>query len=291
MNPDDDLPTAAPASSEAKSKAVREAAPDSTPSAKKGYREILAAEIHEASIELHRPQSGLVMSALSAGMDVGFSLFAVAVMVSLLGDDVDGLAGRLLVAAVYPIGYIIVVIGRSELFTEHTTLAVLPVLNRDARLGRLARLWATVYGGNLVGVTLFALLAAHLGPELGVFHVGDLEHVARGIVDHPGWVIGLSAVLAGWLMGLLSWLVTAARETIAQIVIVFMITGLIGLCHLHHCIVGACEVFAAAIAGADVSGAEILRFLGWATLGNAVGGVLFVAVIKYGHASRASHRV
>ncbi|MCA9514363.1 MAG: formate/nitrite transporter family protein, partial [Myxococcales bacterium] len=271
-----------------KSKAVRDGAPDDAPPAKKSYREILAQEIHEASIELHRPQSGLVMSSLSAGMDVGFSLFAVAVMVSLLGGEIDGLPGRLLVSAVYPIGYIFVVIGRSELFTEHTTLAVLPVLNRDARLSRLLRLWVTVYLGNLVGVTLFALFAATLGPELGAFHVDDLEHVARGIVDHDGWIIGLSAVLAGWLMGLLSWLVTAARETIAQIAIVFMITGLIGLGHLHHCIVGACEVFTALIAGADVTVSEAARFLGWATLGNAVGGVLFVGVVKYGHASRAA---
>lgn len=54
------------------------------------------------------------------------------------------------------------------------------------------------------------------------------------MVEHPGWVILLSGVLAGWLMGLLSWLVAASRDTIGQIFIVALVTTAIGIAHLHH---------------------------------------------------------
>jgi formate/nitrite transporter FocA (FNT family) len=257
--------------------------------AKKSYRQILTEEIREASKELYRPRGGLFLSAISAGLDVGFSMFAVAVALTLYRDRPEDIGGHLLIAAVYSLGYIFVVIGRSELFTEHTTLAVLPVLNRNASVRRLAEVWGIVYAGNLIGVTIFAFFAAFLGPALGIFGARELEHIATDLVDHDGWTIGASAVMAGWLMGLLSWLVTAARDTISQIAIVLLITGTIGLGHLHHCIVGACEVLAAVFAGTPVGAGDFGHFLLWSTLGNAVGGVLFVAIVKYAHASRPSH--
>ncbi len=59
----------------------------------------------------------------------------------------------------------------------------------------------------------------------------------------------LSAILEGWLMGLLAWLVAAARETISQLFIIWLITASIGIAHLHHCIVGNVEVLAGLFSG------------------------------------------
>ena len=67
----------------------------------------------------------------------------------------------------YAVGFIFVVLGRSELFTEQTTLAVLPVLNRQASVLELVRTWAVVYVANLLGAAAFAGLAVLIGPALG----------------------------------------------------------------------------------------------------------------------------
>jgi formate/nitrite transporter FocA (FNT family) len=110
------------------------------------------------------------------------------------------------------------------------------------------------------------------------------------MLDHPGWVILLSAVLAGWLMGLLSWLVAASRDTISQIVIVWLVTVTIGFCHLHHSVVGTAEALAGIFSGSGVTFADFGRSLGLSTLGNALGGFFFVALIKWGHARASSDR-
>jgi len=96
---------------------------------KKAARQILRQEIEEGLDALERPAAGLFASGLSAGLDVGFSLFLMAVMLT----QADGILPKpivaMLVANMYSVGFIFVVLGRSELFTEQTTLAVLPVLS------------------------------------------------------------------------------------------------------------------------------------------------------------------
>lgn len=256
----------------------------------KSYREILREEIEQGVREHRRSSTALLISGLSAGLDVSFSLFLIATVVTLAGGDVPEIGMRFLTAAFYGIGFIFVVLGRSELFTEHTTLAVLPVLNRRSSLRSLARLWALIYVANLVGAASFAWLASWIGPALGVIEPWALAVIAHEVIDHVWWVILMSGVLAGWLMGLLSWLVTAARDTISQIAIIWIITFCIGLAHLHHSIVGTTEVLAAVFGGSDVTLGDFAHFLWWATLGNAFGGVIFVAVIKYSHVMQSKAR-
>ena len=99
-------------------------------------------------------------------------------------------------------------------------------------------------------------------------------------------MILVSAILAGWLMGLVSWLVTAGRDTISEIVFVWLVTGTIGLAHFHHCIVGSVEVLAAVFAGQGTTLADFGHFLLFSTLRNVIGGVFFVALVKYGHATK-----
>lgn len=252
---------------------------------KKPYRQILFEEIAEGRQELRRSALGLLISSLSAGLDVGFSLFLMAAVGTQLTDLSDAWRA-LLVANAYTVGFIFVTLGRSELFTEHTTLAVLPVLGGHASLLDLGRLWLLVFAGNLAGTTAFAGLTVLIGPTLGIIEPAELGKLARRMVEHSGEAIFLSALLAGWLMGLLTWLVTAARDTISQIVVVWLVTLTIGFTHLHHAIVTSVEILAGVFAGQGVTLADYGRFLGWATLGNAVGGAVFVAVLKYGHATQ-----
>jgi len=249
----------------------------------KGYQEILAAEIQTGLTELERPSRGLFLSGLSAGLDVSFSLLLMAVMTTLTVGRVPEVVSEILVATMYSVGFIFVVLGRSELFTEHTTLAVLPVLDGRATVRQLCRLWGLIYVSNLTGAAIFAGIAVLVGPALGIVQPFAFGKIAHGIVDHPMWVILTSAVLAGWLMGLITWLVAASRDTIGQIFLVWLVTTSIGLLHLQHCVVGTTEVLAGVFAGQGVSMIDFFRFLSLTTAGNVAGSVVFVALIKYGH--------
>lgn len=256
-----------------------------SPEPQKSYVTILEQEITEGLEELRRPARGLLFSGLSAGLDVGFTALLVCLVVTLARGELAAPVYELLRANAYSVGFILVIFGRSELFTEHTTLACLPVLDGRASLTQLARLWGIVYVANLMGTVIFAGLLTVIGPALGIIDTAAFGHVASSLVDHPWWVILLSAVLAGWMMGLVSWLVTAGRDTISQIVFVWLVTSAIGLAHLHHCIAGSVEILPAVLLGVGTDLGDLLVFLGLATLGNVVGGVFFVALVKYAHAT------
>ncbi|NJK80394.1 MAG: formate/nitrite transporter family protein [Chloroflexaceae bacterium] len=259
--------------------------------AKKSYWDILQQQVREELTQLSRPSSGLLISGLSAGLDVGFSLLLMAIMYTLTVDVIPEAGLDILIANMYSVGFIFVILGRSELFTEHTTLAFLPVLSRHASLRSLLRLWGLIYSSNLVGAAIFALIASFVGPALGIIEPRAFAAIARPMVEPEWWVILVSGTLAGWLMGLLSWLVTASRDTISQIVIVWLVTTAIGLAHLHHSIVGTVEVLAAIFSQQGVTWGEFGHFLLWTTLGNVLGGLVFVALIKYGHASQQGEHV
>jgi formate/nitrite transporter FocA (FNT family) len=257
--------------------------------AQKSYQKILEQEITEGLKELDRETAGLFISGISAGLDVGFSLFLMGVMITLVHPESGSPLAAILVAMMYSVGFVFVVLGRSELFTEHTTRAVYPVLMGRASTATLLRLWVTIFIANLIGITAFAKLTTVIGPALGVIEPGAFNHIAHSLVEHPWWVLVLSGILAGWLMGLLSWLVTAGRDTISKVFFVGLITTAIGLCHLHHAILGSGEVLAAVFSHSGLGVRDYGYFLLWTTLGNIGGGVFFVALLKFSHVIRGGH--
>lgn len=255
---------------------------------RKTPEEILARQIDVGLEELRRPTSGLLLSALSAGLDIGFGPLLMAVTMTLIGDTLPESIVALLISAMYSVGFIFVVLGRSELFTEHTTLAVLPVLDRQTSLMSLGRLWGLVYVGNLVGSAVFAAFAVFVATRLGVADTHAFVELAMRMVDHDLLTIIVAGVLAGWLMGLLTWLIAAANDTLSRIFIVSLISGVIGFAHLPHVIAGSVEVLLGLFAADQITLADYGRFLLGSTVGNAVGGSVFVAIIKYGHATQQS---
>lgn len=82
-------------------------------------------------------------------------------------------------------------------------------------------------------------------------------------------------------MGLLSWLLSSSRDTLSKIVIIFIITSMMAFTGLHHSIVGNVEVFAGLIGSPEITFERYLNFQVFALLGNAVGGAVFVALLKY----------
>lgn len=242
-------------------------------------------EVWQGLGELRRPAPGLLLSGFSAGLDIGFSVLLMAAVLTLLDPSASPLFRSFLLGNAYTLGFIFVILGRSELFTEHTALAVFPVLQGRASLGQLGRLWGLVYAANLVGAAIFAGFAVLLGPRLGIIEPAAFESISHELVDHDAVTIFLSAVAAGWLIGLLSWLVSAARETVSQVVVVWIITFVMGFLGLHHCIVGSVEVLTGVFSDGGTTLGDFAYFLGWTTFGNVVGGVALVAAVKYSHAT------
>jgi formate/nitrite transporter FocA (FNT family) len=254
----------------------------------KTAKQILDEQIEMALHEHRRPNRDLFLSAISAGLEVGFTVFLMAAVYTKFNSVVSPSVLDVLLALSYPLGFIFVVIGRSELFTEHTTLAVLPVLNREASIKSLLILWLVIYAGNLLGGYLFGSILAIIPERLEAVDPGAFEALALKLTGHPWYIIGGSGILAGWLMGLLSWLVTASKETISKILIITLITAVIGIGGLHHSIVGSIEVFTAALTSRNIGVGEYMHIQVWATIGNIIGGVVFVAFAKFSHAIKSN---
>ena len=246
----------------------------------KSYASILVEQVIDAKETFNRSLGALFTSAFTAGLEIGFSLFVILSVFAVLQELMPSQYAMILSSLLYPLGFIIVVIGQSLLFTEQTSLLSLPVLNKIEPLYKLLRLWGIVIAGNIAGGCLFAALMIGLGIHMQLFTTESIDAYAHHVLRFDWWVIFGSAILAGWMMGVAAWLVTSARDTLSRIVLVSLITGSIGFLGLHHSIVGNIEVFAALMYGHSVGLLEYLWFLVVVLVGNTVGGVVFVAVLK-----------
>jgi formate/nitrite transporter FocA (FNT family) len=254
--------------------------PDHTPVSQENA---LRAQVELGREELSRPTRGLALSGLSAGLDIGFGPLFMTALVSVAAGVWSEPSLRLATGLVYSTGFVFVVLSGTQLFTEHTTLAVLPVLDGEATVADLARLWGVVYATNLLGGAVFAAGMVRFGPAYGIIEPSAFVELADPLVSHSVAATGFAAVLAGWLMGLLSWMVTSVKGSGARILLVVVVTTVIGFGHLPHSIAGNVEVLAGLLASPSITVAEYVRFLVVATVGNVVGGTVFVALLKYGY--------
>jgi formate/nitrite transporter FocA (FNT family) len=247
-----------------------------------------AAEIHDnvvvaADEEMRRPAVELALSGLQAGLMIGFSLLAAAYLASLVGPNAAPEHRAAAAAAGYPLGFILVVLARSQLFTENTLDPLLPLLERrDVRTLRgVARLWAIVLPGNLLGALCFALLAART-PMIGEPLRESLHEVAQHATEGGFGVVFYRAIFGGWLVALMAWLVASTSFTGAQIAFVWLTTAPIAAFGFKHSVAGAAEAFYRAASGRATWGEMVGAFLVPAILGNIVGGGGLVALLNHG---------
>jgi len=232
----------------------------------------------EGEEELHRPATALAWSALAAGLSMGFSFVAQGVLTAHLPDH----PWRPLIAAAgYCVGFLIVILGRQQLFTENTLTVVLPLLLRKdlSTLLRMVRLWVVVLGANLVGTFLFALCVGKIGifdahtqqclTEIGAAHIG----VGFGTVF-------VRSIFAGWLIALMVWLLPGAES--ARVSIIIIVTYLVGVSGFDHIIAGSTTTFFLIVTKHISWGTYIVQFFFPTLMGNVIGGVSLVAAL--GHA-------
>jgi len=254
----------------------------------KPARQILKSMIEKGQHEIDRETNGLFLSSFSAGLDIGFGPLLMGVILTLSVGSYGDLVTELLLASAYSVGFIFVILGRSELFTEHTSLAVMPVIDGKSSLKQLARLWGIVYAGNILGGLIFTGLAVMLMPGLGVISTEAFGTIANKLVSHQLHWLFIAGIFAGWLMGLLAWLVSSAENTIGRVFFIWMVTATIGVLHLPHSIAGNVEVLFGLFTTSSVTIIDYLGFLSLATLGNAFGGAFFVGIMKYSHVIRGA---
>jgi formate-nitrite transporter family protein len=235
---------------------------------------------YDGEEELHRPVAALGWSGLAAGMSMGFSLVAMALFRAYLPDRPWR---PLLVRLGYPMGFLIVIIARQQLFTENTLTAMIPLLaRRDLKtLVRVIRLWAVVLVANLIGAHLFAWVVAVTPMFLPEVQSAMLALAKEAAAVTFGEAV-LRGIFAGWLIAMIVWML-AAIDTGRIAVIVFM-TYIVGLASLTHIIAGSVEVLFLVMVGVKSWGAIALGYLLPTLIGNVIGGVSLTAAINHAQA-------
>lgn len=230
----------------------------------------------EGEAELARSNSALAWSGLASGLSMGFSLVAEGLLHSHLPDA----PWRPLLAKFgYSVGFLIVVLGRQQLFTENTLTVVLPLLYRRdlATFFNMLRLWGIVLAANLVGTFLFSLILREpiFQPfVLQTFREIGLQGMEPGLLSHL-----VKGVLSGWLIALMVWLLPSAEGS--KVAIIIIITYLVALGGFGHVIAGSVETVFLAVNGVISYGDYLGRFILPTLLGNIIGGVSLVAALNH----------
>ncbi|MCU1382336.1 MAG: formate/nitrite transporter family protein [Acidobacteria bacterium] len=231
----------------------------------------------EGEQELERPTAALAWSGLAAGLSMGFSFAAEAMLHAAL----PGTAWRPLVSKFgYCVGFLIVILGRQQLFTENTLTVVLPVLRRRDSLmfTSVTRLWATVLIANLIGALLFASASAHTSVFSPATRTSMLT-LGRHALQPPFATVLVTGIFAGWLIALMVWLLPFAET--ARVNVIIIVTYVVGVGQFAHVIAGSVETLYVVVAGERSVWAYLSRFLVPALAGNIVGGVSLVAGLAH----------
>ncbi|WP_206453921.1 formate/nitrite transporter family protein [Aurantimonas marina] len=233
----------------------------------------------EGEDELSRPTSSLWWSGLAAGLSIGFSVFAQAAIRANLPDTdwrplVDSWG--------YAVGFLIVILGRQQLFTEITLTATLPVLARPSWRGHLAiaRLWMIVFAANMVGTTVFGAAIAFDVLNLPDITKAAIEISQEAIIEPDFGHTLLRGVAAGWLMATVVWLLPSADKS--SFLVIALLTYLIALFHLSHVVAGSVEAMALVFSGQLSFVDAVTGFYVPALIGNVLGGATLFALISYG---------
>jgi formate/nitrite transporter FocA (FNT family) len=234
--------------------------------------------------ELERAPSALAWSGLAAGLAMGFSLVAE----GLLHAGLPNTTWRPLVAKLgYSVGFLIVILGSQQLFTENTLRPVVPYLAERSRdvLKKLLTLWGVVLLANVIGAIVFAGLVAHLdifAPE----HRESFRAIATEALAPRPAALFVRAIFAGWLIALLVWMLPAGESN--KVAVIVIMTWIIGAAGLAHIIAGSVEAAYVVWLG-DRTPADL--FVSWflpTLAGNMVGGIGLVALVNHKQATSGS---
>jgi formate/nitrite transporter FocA (FNT family) len=268
-------------------KAAKKTRPDPAPEAPAEAPQLnldrpTADEIYEqvsrnARHELDRPAIALAISGLAGGITMGLTALSVSVITASLPPSA---MSSFIALLAYPIGFIAVIVGRAQLFTENTLYPVALMFAERRHFLTTLRLWSIVLPSNLVGAFLFSVLAVRTG-ALRPAYAAAMARLGQQAADVSGGHVFWSAVIGGWIIALVAWLVSGSHSITGSVMLIWLLTFLVGLGHFAHCIASSGEILAAVLQH-EVTVSQYFAWLLPAVLGNITGGVLLVTLLEYG---------
>ena len=231
----------------------------------------------QGEAELQRSFGGLAWSGVAAGASIGFSFV---VQATLQAGLPDAPWSPLVAGLGYAVGFLIVILGRQQLFTETTLTAVIPVLTRRTlqTVLQALRVWAIVLASNLAATWVFAAILA--GSE--IFPppaIAAMETLSAHTMAHTFAHTALAGGAAGWLIGLMVWLLPGAGP--ARPWIIILLTYVVAICQFPHIVAGSVEAAFGTLSGHASLSDYLLRFLLPTLIGNSVGGTILAALLNH----------
>jgi formate/nitrite transporter FocA (FNT family) len=227
--------------------------------------------------ELRRPALALAVAGVVGGLTMGLTALGVSIASAELGPSPSS---QFLAFLLYPIGFMAVILGRGQLFTENTLYPIALVFAERRHYLSTLRLWSVVLPTNLIGVMLFALLAERTGALRPEYVAAMARFGMDAVSAHAGQVFW-SGVIGGWIIALVAWMVSGSHSITGSVMVIWVLTFLVGIGHFAHCIATSGEILTAVL-GHQVTFLHYLAWLGPALAGNITGGVLLVTLLEYG---------
>jgi len=248
-------------------------------SKRQGLRSLQVFEVvrQEGMEELSRPVRSLFWSGIAAGLALSLSVYCKAFLHHALSEN----SNRLMLESLgYSVGFVIVILGRLQLFTENTITVVLPVLSDWSRLKmqRTARLWGIVFAANMIGSLVSALVAT----RIGILPPEQLEAalaVSRYLLEYSAPQTLAYGIPAGFMVASIVWLMPTAKGS--EFWIIVTITYMMALGGLTHVVAGSTEWFLLALAGEMSWAKAVLAGILPALIGNVIGGTGLFALMTY----------
>ncbi|KPP97368.1 formate/nitrite transporter family protein [Marinobacter sp. HL-58] len=232
----------------------------------------------EGEHELSRPISALWWSGVAAGLAISASVLCKGFLASIL-PHADWAAGISNLG--YTVGFLIVILGRMQLFTENTITPILPLFLSPTRWSffQTARLWGIVFAANLVGCLAAALVLVygHILPEArfeGILAIS--RHYAEATaLEHFAW-----GIPAGFLIAALVWILPR-MEGSGEVLMIIIVTYMIGLGGMSHVVAGSTELFILVVRGELGIATATFGGILPAFAGNVLGGTGIFAALTY----------
>lgn len=231
----------------------------------------------EGERELRRPVSALWWSGVAAGISIGFSFLTQAALAAALPPS----GWRHVISDFgYAVGFIVVILGRQQLFTENVLTAVLPVITRRklSWLLRMLRLWGIVLAANVVGCFVFACAFVFL-PIAGGHVSEELVKIVQMLMSNTPSEMFAKGIGAGWLIAAVVWII--ASTVGVEFFVIGLLTYLIALFGFTHIIAGTAEALYGWLTGLVSFQNVLLRFFLPTLAGNVFGGTILFSVLSY----------
>lgn len=231
----------------------------------------------QGEIELRRPSSALWWSGVAAGISIGFSFLTDAVLAAHLpASEWSPLIAKL----GYAVGFLIVILGHQQLFTENVLTAVLPVMARKQVhwLLKMLRLWGIVLAANIAGCLIFASAIAYL-PVVPSNVTPALADIVTKVMSNTPWEMFAKGIGAGWLIAALVWILSSTEHV--EFIVITLLTYLIALFGFTHIVAGSVEAIYGVATGIISVETAVFRFFLPTLAGNVFGGTILFSVLSY----------